>query len=368
MVTDNIALCTGCGVCSVVCPKKCISINLNDEGFYIPKLSNAAQCIHCGLCDRVCPKDAQQAEQVPLQLIAVASNTKEVLQSTSSGGICYELAKQAIKEGKKTCACIYNYQENRAEHAVVQSVEELELTKGSKYFQSYTADAFEKVLDGEDWAVFGTPCQIAAIDKAARLKNCRDKLLLVDFFCHGTPSINLWKKYLSEQGEQGLEKIDFRSKEFGWHSWSLRFHYKDGKSHTDHNRNMFYKFFFSNLCLNESCYRCHFKAFKSAADIRVGDFWGKKYAEDRDGVSSCVILTPKGQAAMDAIGENCMVTPVEKPDVMEVQMSESPVKHAREYKRVMKALKSRQRLSSIYNTTLFSFRSKGIIKALLRRR
>ena len=39
MVTKNTEFCTGCGVCAAVCPKKCLKIELNDDGFYIPYLS-----------------------------------------------------------------------------------------------------------------------------------------------------------------------------------------------------------------------------------------------------------------------------------------------------------------------------------------
>ena len=45
--------CTGCGACYSVCPKKCISMNANEEGFIYPDASEA--CINCGMCSRVCP-------------------------------------------------------------------------------------------------------------------------------------------------------------------------------------------------------------------------------------------------------------------------------------------------------------------------
>ena len=30
--------CTGCGVCEISCPKKCIKIKENEEGFYEPNV------------------------------------------------------------------------------------------------------------------------------------------------------------------------------------------------------------------------------------------------------------------------------------------------------------------------------------------
>ena len=36
--------CTGCGACVNICPKQCVEIVLNEEGFYRPTV-NANSCI-----------------------------------------------------------------------------------------------------------------------------------------------------------------------------------------------------------------------------------------------------------------------------------------------------------------------------------
>lgn len=365
MVTENTALCTGCGVCAAVCPKDCLKIQLNEDGFYVPYLVTDS-CINCGICDKVCPKEATGSMSEPVSLTAVVAKDENTLKTTSSGGLCYEIAKKALEEGKKVCGCVYDYDSHRAVHKVIETEEELEATKGSKYFQSYTPEAFKELFDGNEWVVFGTPCQIAAIDKAANIKKKRDKLILVDFFCHGTPSMHLWDKYVKENGGKEISKIDFRSKEFGWHSWSLKFSYKDGKTKSDSADNIFYKFFFSNLCLNDSCYKCDYKAYNTSADIRVGDFWGTKYKDDRKGVSCSVAMTERGAEVIEKLKNCCTVTEAFTEDVLEEQMVKSPVLH-KERTKVMKALKSERSLEKIYNTTVFTFRLKGKIKSMIRR-
>lgn len=367
MVTEKLnCLCTGCGVCVVACPKKCLDIQLDSEGFYKP-VCDETSCVHCGLCDKICPKYIEISERSAISSLSVVSMDEETLMTTSSGGLCYEIAKAALSDGKKICGCIYNYETHRAEHTVIDNIDDLERTKGSKYIQSYTADAFSKIFDGCEWVVFGTPCQIAGIDAMANARKCREKLLLVDFFCHGTPSMNLWKKYISENGGQTIEKIDFRSKEFGWHNFSYRFTYKGEKTYSDNYRNMFYQFFFGNYCLGEACYSCKFKAMKSVADIRVGDFWGDKYRENKKGVSCCVPFTEKGERAIRALSSICVIRNENTSDVLEEQMTQSP-KCPLQRKIVLKRLKGKKSLKTINNTTLFFYRLKCKIKSVIMRK
>jgi hypothetical protein len=49
----------------------------------------------------------------------------------------------------------------------------------------------------------------------------------------------------------------------------------------------------SNYCLRESCYKCKFNKI-SAADLKIGDFWGNHFSDDSLGTSICIPLTAKG--------------------------------------------------------------------------
>ena len=46
--------CSGCGACAAVCPKKCIEMLEDKEGFLYPKV-NINKCVKCDMCDKVCP-------------------------------------------------------------------------------------------------------------------------------------------------------------------------------------------------------------------------------------------------------------------------------------------------------------------------
>ena len=46
--------CVGCRSCSQSCPKECIIMQENNEGFYFPYVEEN-KCIECGLCIKHCP-------------------------------------------------------------------------------------------------------------------------------------------------------------------------------------------------------------------------------------------------------------------------------------------------------------------------
>ena len=52
-IKDN-KMCCGCEACSQACPKACIEMRVDDEGFFYPVIDYAI-CVDCGLCEKVCP-------------------------------------------------------------------------------------------------------------------------------------------------------------------------------------------------------------------------------------------------------------------------------------------------------------------------
>lgn len=46
--------CCGCSACIQRCPKQCISLKEDKEGFLYP-IVDEQTCIDCGLCEKVCP-------------------------------------------------------------------------------------------------------------------------------------------------------------------------------------------------------------------------------------------------------------------------------------------------------------------------
>ena len=56
-MNNNVSIirnCYGCGVCAASCGKKIISIELNSDGFYEPRIIEPTKCTDCGICLDVC--------------------------------------------------------------------------------------------------------------------------------------------------------------------------------------------------------------------------------------------------------------------------------------------------------------------------
>jgi len=71
--------CTGCTACVAACPKSCLRMERDKEGFFYPVAEEAA-CINCDRCNRVCP--AQRRLPVPKSCCAEDKALKKGINGT----------------------------------------------------------------------------------------------------------------------------------------------------------------------------------------------------------------------------------------------------------------------------------------------
>lgn len=323
---SNIHNCYGCGLCATICSHKVIDICLNRDGFYEPHIKHLDACNDCGLCIEVCsfnketPSLEQPEKDDRVKSYAAWSKDDNVRRKCSSGGVSFELGRVAIAQGYKVCGVRYNAEAARAEHYIATTVEELVPGIGSKYIQSYAVDGFRSINRREKYLVTGTPCQIDSFRRYIRKFRVEDNFVLMDFFCHGVPSMLAWQKYLAMAEKQvgPVTYASWRNKQTGWHdSWAMAI---DGREkcgekvdwHESYNMlirekktflnsrlsqgDLFYKFFLGHYCMNPACHKeCKYKYSASSADIRIGDLWGDTYKDNEEGVSAAIAFTPKGE-------------------------------------------------------------------------
>lgn len=293
--------CCGCGACRAVCPQNAIKISENCKGFFTAEIDNTL-CINCGKCRKVCPFYTSSAKLIDLETsaFAVKSTNADVLLSSSSGGISYEINNYYMAKNSAVGGCYYDSKNKRAVTDLqINDKANIDIKKyqGSKYLQSNFTDIFDSVLSADEGVITGTPCQISALHNYLLLKNRRDKYLLVDLICHGVPSYLLWDKYIEEKkyllGSNEDIDVKFRNKVFGWNKKTITLLHSNKALNISEKKDLFYTFFESGNCYAESCYECNYRC-SSNADIRIGDYWGQKYHNEKNGMSIALPLTKKG--------------------------------------------------------------------------
>ena len=59
--------CCGCGACVQRCPKRCITMQEDKEGFLYPEIDRTC-CIDCGLCEKIKPELSYYFYDLPCKL------------------------------------------------------------------------------------------------------------------------------------------------------------------------------------------------------------------------------------------------------------------------------------------------------------
>lgn len=313
--------CCGCRACEQICPKKCIDMHNDSEGFKYP-LVREDECIHCDRCDKVCPiiqKDIENMEprekdkSYPRVYGGWNTNMDERMLS-SSGGVFTVFANYILTNG----GVVYGARvgdDMTVHHVAVENKEGLDILRGSKYVQSDTLDTYSQILSHlkEDRAVLftGAPCQVAGLQTF--LGKEYSNLYTCDFICHGVPSPKVFAeyvKYLGVKYKDAVTHIKFRTKLMKWNQSGLQMGtlvtFKSGKQRKfmPAFKDSFMNGFLSDIYLRPACYNCRFKEkSKDFVDITIADFWGvaKDYPQlnSEEGTSLMLINTEKGQELFD---------------------------------------------------------------------
>lgn len=324
--------CTSCQICSAVCPTSAIIIQLNNNGFYRPVIDDN-KCIDCGQCVDSCYKfdhriiQTNSLELSKIPVYAAYSFDNEIVKNTTSGGIAHLLCTHLISKGFKCVGVAYDIKSETAVNRIALTPTEAETFKGSKYIQSYSEPALKEIISIDKtskYAIFGTPCQIYSIKKYADKHHRNDNFVFIDIFCHGCPSVLVWKRYLREIykiiPKEHINTILFRSKVRGWGNFCVYAKGENGKKYVGRKTNDgFFTLFFSNMVLNDACYDCKLRGTYSYTDIRLGDFWGKEYDMNTKGVSLVVTPTDKGRILFNEISDSIWKKKHEHKDYLPYQ-------------------------------------------------
>lgn len=310
--------CNGCHACFNICPKKCIKMEYNNEGFLYPTIDKDI-CINCNLCKKVCPIIDNQYEKLfnnpSNEAYALKAFSNKLKMESSSGGAFSIIASKILMKNGVVYGAAYD--ENfLVKHIRVDNIKDLNKLRRSKYVQSCIGNTYslakEDLEKGVSVLFTGTACQIAGLKSFLRKEY--NNLLCIDVICHGVPSPMVWNDYI-----KGLEKkekakivdINFRDKIQSWIKFNITFTFNNGKIISEQVWNNSYMLgFLKDIYLRNSCYNCEFKNYeiKRVSDITMADYWGVDTEEieffDDKGVSLLLINSSKGKKVIENLNDS----------------------------------------------------------------
>lgn len=337
--------CSACGACAQVCSKKAITMIENDIGEYYPVI-NHEQCVECKFCINNCPILSPLATHKPYKAYCAFSDDRDIRINSASGGVATTAYQYAIGKGYYIVGAAQD-SDFYVRLKVTNKISVAKSFQNSKYVFSQGWDSFYSIKqllkEGEKVLVIALPCQIAAIRK---LCHDHENLICGEVVCHGTtPTSYLLQhiKWFEESTGSKVASMFFRDPSFDTSKFYLSFYDKDGKCLYAKRTIMgdTYQYgYHQNISYRENCYNCFFAKIDRHADFTLNDYkqLGKcapTQIRQRTNNSTILINTPKGQAFIDELIFDNVITveerPVAEPVHADLRIRESTRKKTQRY-------------------------------------
>lgn len=312
-ITDK-SKCCGCNACANICPKNCIKMKRDEEGFLYPYICQD-ECISCNFCESVCPEINVRAE-VPFKQDGYIVQIKDenIRRESTAGGAFSAIARYIIQSGGVVFGVVMD-DKFLAHHTYVESELELQKYRNSKYVQSFVGEStFKQVKEflnkGRVVCFSGTPCQIEGLKLF--LKEDYKKLITVDVVCRAVPSPLAFEKYIELQNKclsADIINVRFRDKCFGYKYSTMNIctTKNNGSYHRGIESDPWLRAFFSGICNRPSCYDCSFRKRYRVSDFTIWDCFSvrkfSKKMDDDKGTTRMLVHTSKGREIFDKIKE-----------------------------------------------------------------
>ena len=306
--------CTGCSACANICPRGCIRMTADYEGFLYPEVKEE-MCMDCGLCEKVCPMLHKPKQHDILAVYGAKNKQDEVRLMSSSGGMFTLFAEEILQQGGVVCGAVLDEQ-LVVRHILTDNVADLPKLRGSKYVQSEIGDIYgeiRKILrEGKKVLFSGTPCQVAGLK--GYLVKPFSNLFTVDVVCHGVPSPKVYQKHLAELAQEASEsvvQVRFRDKTKGWKRGETLFLTEHQRLGASKRKDTYMRLFLNNVSIRPSCGECAFNNKRSVADITIADYWGidKQFPEfdDDKGVTLVLVNSKVGAALLAQVEDRAVL-------------------------------------------------------------
>ena len=323
--------CCGCCICAGACPKNCIEMRTDDEGFVYPHVDESS-CVNCHMCEKVCPvinvrDDRGDFEQ---RGYIVQHKDPEVLKESTAGGAFTAIAKYVLDRrgvifGVELQDDLYATP-SAAHHIWVDKETDLKKFRNSKYIQSFvgesTVQQVKSFLEQGKYVCFsGTPCQVEGLKQYLDVKKVdQTNLILVDVVCRAVPSPMIFRKYLEHQEKKNSEHITsirFRDKHYGYKYSTMNVisDRNHGNYHKGVESDPWLRAFFSNICDRPSCHDCKFRKLHHVSDFTIWDcFQVGRFSKELDndkGATRMLVHSEKGSRVLEDVKRELRIVPVD---------------------------------------------------------
>jgi coenzyme F420 hydrogenase subunit beta len=272
-------------------------------------------------------------------IIAASSNSKNIKQKSSSGGIAFELAKYLldVKRVKSIIATkiIYDGIKPRPQAVVITDPKDLFATQGSKYYSVNNLEVI-KSLKSENLpaALIGTPCQIASL-RLLQKKNIglsNHVKFTIGLFCGGFKPFQHTDRIIRNlvEGNDNITHFQHRGdgqpgqlKIVTLDNTTYAIPYPDYETNTG-----YHKIRRCRLCVD---------ATAELADVSIGDLWLSKYLKSNKQWSIVVQRNPEIKEMFMQMEEanTISTTNISVAEVIESQKTNITSKKYRHKSRVM---------------------------------
>lgn len=359
--------CSGCTACVAICPKSCIEMKEDNEGFLYPEV-NEQKCVECGFCEKICPiLNPKKEEEFKQDAYIVQNKDEKVLRESTAGGAFTAIAKYVLS--RKGVVFGVELDKNlTAHHIYVEREEDLSRFRNSKYIQSFVGGSTHKQVksfleQGKFVCFSGTPCQIEGLKNY--LRKDYERLITVDVVCRAVPSPLIFRKYVEYQEckmKEHIEKVFFRDKHYGYKYSTMNVitDRNQGNYHQGVESDPWLRAFFSNICDRPSCHKCHFRKRYRVSDFTIWDcFHAGRFSRELDndkGATRVLVHTDKGRKIFDEIKSDMYFVQTKPEDIIEgakeMRESVSPNVHRQEFFEDASKLNGEQLFQKYFPDTL----------------
>lgn len=273
-ITES-GLCSACGACYSICPKKAIEMVESKAGFIRAEIDEK-KCVDCGLCEKVCPSNSTISRNFEGNLITGNiincyigyASDKKLRENGQSGGVLSALLMYMLDNGiiKAAIGAGFDGEDNRPHPIYLSTKDDILKNGGSMYTQT---PILSKITNVEaPYAIITLGCQSEAL-KSMKGGNISQPEYIFGLFCEGQYSGKMIDFLADIKSGDHLKTFKFRDKRHG--AWPGNVYYK--KHDSDYVKDKKIRNSVKNTYECHRCIFCHDLLNKNA-DIVFGDPWG----------------------------------------------------------------------------------------------